>query len=256
MSFPVHNNNFLNIAAAGSIAAGESFPKGNPFDAILRESLDKAGISSTDGPAIPALSRDQIEFLVKNIQIQMNRHLFNIVFNNGGETGYSPSIAMPAYTGGKKDFSPDVSKNRQEPPKNEVSRSNESNAGNADYHAVITKAARIYDLDPDLIRSVIKTESNFDPKATSPKGAMGLMQLMPSTARDLGVKNAYDAEENIMGGSRYLKSLLDRYDGKVNLALAAYNWGMGNVERKPHGLPEETVNYIDRVNKYLKSMKA
>ena len=71
-----------------------------------------------------------------------------------------------------------------------------------------------------------------------------------------GKQNAYDPEENIMGGTRYLKSLLERYDGKIDLALAAYNWGMGNVEKKPDHLPAETISYINRVNGYLKNMKA
>ena len=116
---------------------------------------------------------------------------------------------------------------------------------------IIEHASKIYEVDPELIRSVVQAESDFDANATSSKGAMGLMQLMPETAKDLGVKNCYNPVENIMAGTRYLKSLLNRYDGNVELTLAAYNWGMGNVERHPDRLPEETRTYIARVNGYL-----
>jgi len=117
-------------------------------------------------------------------------------------------------------------------------------AAPAELAAVIDKAARQYGVDPVLVRCVIRAESNFRPGSTSPKGAMGLMQLMPGTARDLGVKDAYDPEENVLAGTRYLKSLLDRYGGDVPRALAAYNWGMGNVDRSPGRLPEETRRYV------------
>ena len=116
---------------------------------------------------------------------------------------------------------------------------------------IIEHASKIYEVDPELIRSVIRAESNFDANATSSKGAMGLMQLMPETAKDLGVKNCYNPVENIMAGTRYLKSLLNRYDGNVELSLAAYNWGMGNLERHPDRLPKETQTYIARINGYL-----
>lgn len=117
----------------------------------------------------------------------------------------------------------------------------------ADIDDIIDKAALTHGVDKDLIGAVIKAESGFDPRATSPKGAMGLMQLMPATARGLGVRNAYDPEENVMAGTRFLKSLLDRYDGDIPKALAAYNWGPGNVDRSPGRLPQETRNYISRI---------
>jgi soluble lytic murein transglycosylase-like protein len=80
------------------------------------------------------------------------------------------------------------------------------------------------------------------------------MQLMPDTAKDLGVKDCYNPVENVMAGTRYLKSLLDRYEGNVELTLAAYNWGMGNVERHPEKLPKETREYIARVKTYSRTI--
>jgi soluble lytic murein transglycosylase-like protein len=81
------------------------------------------------------------------------------------------------------------------------------------------------------------------------------MQLMPETARELGVKNAYDPVENVGAGTRYLKMLLKRYDGNVPLSLAAYNWGVGNIERRPDQMPAETRQYVDRVTNYYEMMK-
>lgn len=121
---------------------------------------------------------------------------------------------------------------------------NGSLAASPELSSIIEKAADRYGVDPILVRCVIRAESAFRPQSTSPKGAMGLMQLMPATARDLGVTNAYDPEQNVFAGTRYLKSLLDRYDGDVPRALAAYNWGMGNVDRRPDRLPMETRQYV------------
>lgn len=120
-----------------------------------------------------------------------------------------------------------------------------------DLNEVIAEAARENDLDPALIRAVIKAESGGNPKAVSPKGAMGLMQLMPETARNLGVQDPFDIRENVRAGARYLKTLIDRYQGNVELALAAYNWGPGNLERSHKSMPLETVQYIAKVKKFL-----
>lgn len=116
------------------------------------------------------------------------------------------------------------------------------------FQEIIKKAAELYNLPEKLIKSVIKHESNFNPDAMSHAGATGLMQLMPSTARGLGVKNILDPFENVMGGSKYLRQMLDRYDGNISLALAAYNAGPGNVD-KHGGIPPftETQNYVKKI---------
>ena len=249
MVISVKNNELSRIASIDKTNLS-SVNNHNIFSELLRNSLQETVASRASAMTLPSLTKDQVALLVKNIQTQMNRQLFNMVFNSGEQINNFPSTMMPDYARELNTSLMEASKNRQMPPKNNV------NSSRVNLDAFIEKAARKYEVDPDLIRSVIKTESNFDPRATSPKGAMGLMQLMPETAMDLGVKNAYDPEENIMGGTRYLKTLLDRYDGKVDLALAAYNWGMGNIERNPRHLPQETISYIDRVNSYLKNMKA
>lgn len=125
--------------------------------------------------------------------------------------------------------------------------------GNGNLEPIIQKASRQYGVDAALIRAVIKTESNFNPRAVSHAGAQGLMQLMPATARGLGVNNAFDPEQNVMGGTRFLKGLLDRYNGDLDAALAAYNWGPGNVDRRPDRLPRETREYLVKVKQLYAS---
>ncbi len=114
--------------------------------------------------------------------------------------------------------------------------------------SAIEQAAARHNVDPNLVRAVVKVESNFNPNAVSRKGAMGLMQLMPSTARQLKVRNPFDPEQNVDAGVRHLKQLLESYGGDVKLTLAAYNAGAGAVARSS-GVPHyaETQNYVRRI---------
>ncbi|MBR9987296.1 MAG: lytic transglycosylase domain-containing protein [Desulfosarcina sp.] len=124
------------------------------------------------------------------------------------------------------------------------------------FHGIIIQVAGRYEVDPHLIRAIILAESGYNPKAKSKKGARGLMQLMPSTAKSLGVEDIYDPEENIDGGVRYFRSLLDRFDGDVQLALAAYNAGSRHV-RNYEGIPpfKATQHYIKKVLKFHKKFQ-
>ena len=119
------------------------------------------------------------------------------------------------------------------------------------YDELITKHATLHSLSPDFVRAVIQAESAFNPMARSIKGAMGLMQLMPGTAAQYNVANAYDPAENIRGGVAYLKSLMTRFKNDVSLALAAYNAGPGAVEKYGNAVPpyKETRNYVAKITR-------
>lgn len=118
--------------------------------------------------------------------------------------------------------------------------------------SIFQKAADTYQVPVNLLKAIGKQESNFDANAVSKCGAQGIMQLMPATAASLGVTNSFDAEQNIMGGAKYIAELLDKYDGNVSYALAAYNAGSNNVT-KYGGIPpfKETQNYVIKVTNYM-----
>jgi soluble lytic murein transglycosylase-like protein len=124
------------------------------------------------------------------------------------------------------------------------------------YQPIILKVANRYQVDPAIIKAIIMAESSYNPKAVSKRGAKGLMQLMPKTAREMGVKDIFNPEHNISGGVRYYKKLLKQVDGDVKLALAAYNAGLRMV-KKHNGIPpfKATRYYIKKVFEYYQHYK-
>jgi len=254
MSLPVKDvANLLPLSGGVKLNSGQStFAPGNSqkiFNDILQEAVGQTNNPASPAAAVP-LDKSRIALMIKTIQLQMNRQLFNIVINNQSQESNLPiSKIISDYTAAKNIAATDTSINRQTSPKNNVSRAD------INLEKIIEKAARIYDVDADLIRSVIKAESNFDPQATSAKGAMGLMQLMPATASALQVEDAFHPENNIEGGVRYLRYLLNTYRGNLTLTLAAYNAGEGNIAKYNNNVPpfRETRNYIKRVLSYYKS---
>ena len=133
--------------------------------------------------------------------------------------------------------------------------SKQKNAENR-YHSLIVKTAYRYKVEPAIIKAIIMAESGFNPKAVSKVGARGLMQLMPRTARSLGIEDSFKPAHNIDAGVRYFKYLLDKFDGEIKLALAAYNAGSENV-RKYGGVPpfKATEFYINKVLKYYEAYR-
>ena len=140
---------------------------------------------------------------------------------------------------------------RSQPPKSAGKTGNLTNL-TKHYDSLVKQYASAYNLDEALVHAVIKVESNYNSNALSNKGAQGLMQLIPETASDMNVRDPFNPEDNIRGGSRYLRLMLDQFKGDTDLALAAYNAGPNAVLRH-QGIPpyEETRNYVQKVKKYL-----
>ncbi len=228
--------------AAPPVAGGHG--PGTEFAAVLEQ--------AAQGTAGPPATAEQALIQLKITQLQMMQGLFSAVDDDEQEPS-SPfnMIADPSFSllDHRKGQLIDRYRQNLEPLHQQpgtVSRDR--------IEGIIDRVAHRIKLAPELIRAVVTVESAYNPTAVSHAGAQGLMQLMPATAADLGVKNSFDPVENIGAGSRYLSHLLDKYDGDLDHALAAYNWGQGNVDR--HGLdnmPAETRNYLVKVKQLLQN---
>jgi len=198
---------------------------------MLQSSLALSGDSDSDGAA-PSSSA-----LFPSAHALLQAYRANL--GEGAEALPAPAVAIPSQLQELAAGVPEVTTVAVQGPK--------SSTDTSWLDPIVLKASRKYGVDAGLIRAVIKAESGFNPQAVSHAGARGLMQLMPATARSLGVTDSFDPEQNVMGGTRFLKDMLKRYNGNVDSALAAYNWGPGNVDRNPDRLPRETRNYLVRV---------
>lgn len=175
--------------------------------------------------------------LLNNLSNSLNNTNNSSLYYNGTAPVYTPSSVYNSYL-------------NQQSLSNSVNPAAGSTnvSSNHSFDAIIKKASATYGIPEKMIKSVIKQESGFNPNATSSAGAGGLMQLMPGTAKYLGVSNVYNAEQNIMGGTKYLKQLFDKFGGSYKLMLAAYNAGPGAVA-KYGGIPpyNETANYVNNI---------
>jgi hypothetical protein len=272
------------ISKLSGIAPGKGQSQGKSDGLIFRQILDKTGSKTPEGGPgqWPPLSKQELLEIVNIVQAQMNRRLMQAM---SAEVGDDMDIRLPFQSdrflplsrealpqnpqkqdqpGLRVDTGPSIPSAPDGfiPPEREpskplfVKQNHDVHNRRNDLESIVDGAAAAHGVDPDLVRSVIRVESNFNPNSTSPKGAMGLMQLMPGTAREMGVQNAYDPLENIQAGTRYLSMLLNRYEGNVTMALAAYNWGMGNIERRPAQIPLETKSYIKNVTRHYEQTKA
>jgi len=271
MKIPAGNSGMLNRIANGESAyAGRSGRKdsggSDVFRHILESQMAHVGTTTTGMSSAAFTDEKNIRQLIEIIRLRMmlDEHVLNFMRDKGDDQslhqrfgrwrpGGLNSVPTAAESWKPAPAAPTANEAQDVPS---VVRVRKASGRASQYDPIIEQASKTYGVDQALIRAVIRAESNFKNESTSPKGAMGLMQIMPATAKDLGIRDAYDPQENIMGGTRYLKSLLDRYDGDVPTALAAYNWGMGNVERRPEKLPRETRVYISRIQQFLDEGKA
>jgi len=234
---PAAGDAFARILDDASAGKGSAAPEPSEKVAeaadILRLEMMRSAVSLTDTAPEPATAA---------VSNALKAILTNYV---GGSQKVDPALPESPPQEGIKDSQTDIM------PPLSADYSPVQSQSPTSFDSIIKTASRRYGIEEGLIKAVIKMESNFNPTAVSHAGARGLMQLMPGTAAGLGVRNSFDPEQNIMAGTRFLKDMLDRYGGDLDSALAAYNWGPGNVDKSRGAfLPRETREYLVKVKKY------
>lgn len=225
------------------------------FESLLTSMMLKSMTESTEGLfGSEGFGNDYFDIIFQNqLAVQMS---------NQKPIGIADMIYRKMTGESLRDLQPVEVKSKFQAPKIKLENVNEiqPSLGSLNrlnkYEEIIEKASQDYGIDKNLIKSVILAESAANPKAYSKAQAKGLMQLIDSTAQDMGVRNVWDPKENIFGGTKYLSKMFRQYNGKVELALAAYNAGPANVD-KHNGIPpfEETKNYVNRVLSYMKFLE-
>lgn len=219
-------NQMLSSISKASSLDGESSTQQNIFNMLMQSMLDSTKDSNGN------VDINKLKFLE-------NSDLSNLGYGAGTELDKLYSVSD---LNGNNSITNDINK--------------DIHINNLSIDEAVDNASKKYGVDKKLILAVIQQESSFNPNSTSSAGAMGLMQLMPGTASELGVNNAYDINQNVDGGTKYLKSLLDTF-GNYKMAIAAYNAGPGAVEKSGDNiakLPSETQDYVAKVSKYYQNL--
>ena len=270
MTIDINNNlSLLRSVLAMESSKSDRQDAAGQSDGVFAEQLDRAMETSAAGQTEQSAAQN----LAEALSLQMLQTTLSLAGDGTADTspspvlGQQPSMLQPlikayadaAAQAAQAQTPRDTAELPGEPPSSVSSLSLPSSPlgnGKEWLEPIIAKASSRYGVETGLIKAVIKAESNFNPTAVSSAGARGLMQLMPGTARSLGVSDSFDPEQNVMAGTRFLRDLLDHYNGNMDSALAAYNWGPGNMDRRPGSMPRETQNYLARVKQLYSSYSA